>query len=638
MRHRVVATIAVAALSVPAFSVAAPLPAAAATTEPSRFVPLTPCRLLDTRGASGELAAGETIEVAVAGDRCQIPDRASAAALTITVSEPDGPGFVTIWPAGTARPGASVVNFQKDETVPNSQLVQLGDDGAVSLYTLAATDVVVDVTGYFEPVDAEVSSGRFVPVAATRLIDTVAGPRPQPGASVRVDPANVPNDAVAVAVNITTTQSRGPGYFTAYPAGTTLPTASLLNTDRPGQSRAAAAIVPVNSSGFDIYTSAGDHLIVDITGYFTGPSAPASDAGLFVAADPSRLVDTRLSRGAFGGPRLWDAGGREFATAQVTGGPTAAVVLNVAMTQTEDLGYVTAGPARVDQTMTSAVNANSPQLTVANAAIVQTSTAGIEVNTLNATHLVIDVMGWFTGAPQPAVTGAPANNPNGDRKVYIIADSAIAGIRWTGALAGLQGMIADDRLESCRRLVQASCRGREGYAPRTTVNEIAALPAIGPEDILVIGAGYDDWSGRFAGDFDIVIAAARAKGFHHIAWLTYRSNVSYALPSGLRSNYALMNDIIRAKVATPEFRDIRVWDFNAYTVGVNNWFTGDGIHLRVIGGWGVADYLSRQVRAFDDRPCPQPMQPGQALPDPCPNPDTLPPAYPNISALYNVGE
>jgi hypothetical protein len=377
-------------------------------------------------------------------------------------------------------------------------------------------------------------------------------------------------------------------------------------------------------------------VIVDITGYFTGPSAPASDDGLFVAADPTRLVDTRLPRGAFGGPRLWDAGGREFATAPATGGPTSAVALNVAMTQTEDLGYVTAGPARVDQTLTSAVNASSPQLTVANAAIVRTSTAGIELNTLNATHLVIDVMGWFTGDPQPAVTAAPVNNPNGDRKVYIIADSAIAGIRWTGALAGLQGMVVDDRLESCRRLVQASCRGREGYAPRTTVNEIAVLPAIGPEDILVIGAGYDDWSGRFAGDFDTVIAAARGKGFHHIAWLTYRSNVSYALPNGLRSNYALMNDIIGAKVATPQYRDIRVWDFDAYTIGVNNWFTGDGIHLRVIGGWGVADYLSRQVRAFDDRPCPQPMQPGQAVPDPCPNPDTLPPAYPNISALYNV--
>jgi hypothetical protein len=496
--------------------------------------------------------------------------------------------------------------------------------------------VVVDVTGYFEPAGGEVDAGRFVPVAASRLVDTVASGRPQAGGSVRVDPPGVPDDAVAVAVNVTTTQSRGPGFFAAYPAGSARPLASVLNTDAAGQSRAAAAIVPVNASGFDVYTSGGDHVIVDITGYFTGPSAPESGDGLFVATDPTRLVDTRLAYGAFGGPRLWDAGGRQFATAQVTGGGVAAIAANIAITETEDLGYVTAGPARVDQALTSAVNASAPQVTVANAAIVPVSTAGIELNTLNATDLVIDVMGWFTGTPRTTNSAAPVNTPNGDRKVYIIADSAIAGIRWTGALAGLQGMLADDRLESCRRLVQPSCRGREGYTPPTTVNEIRSLPAIGPEDILVIGAGYDDWSGRFSSDFDIVIAEARAKGFHHIVWMTYRSDVSYTLPGGLRSNYAEMNAILRAKVAASRYRDIRLWDFNAYTIGVNNWFTSDGIHLRVIGGWGTADYISRQVQAFDDRPCAQPMQPGQPVPDPCPDPDMLPPIYPNISALYGV--
>jgi hypothetical protein len=638
MRHRVAATVVAAAVSVPIVPALAGTQAAhAATTSPSRFVPVTPCRLLDTRGGAGPVDAGGAIDVEVVGDRCQIPDRATAAALTMTVSEPDGAGFLTVWPGGEPRPAASVLNFQKDETVANSQLVQLGDEGDVSVYSLAQTDVVVDVTGYFEPVDGGdgVSSGRFVPVAARRLVDTVSSNRPAPGSAVRVDP-DVPADAVAVAVNITTTQSRGAGYFTAYPAGSSLPTASVLNTDAAGQSRASAAIVPVSTGGFDVYTSSGDHVIVDITGYFTGPSAPQTDEGLFVASDPTRLADTRLATGAFGGPRLWDAGGRQFATSQLTGGSVAAVAVNVVMTETEDLGYVSAGPARVDQALTSTVNASSPQLTVANASIVQVSTAGIELNTLNATHLVVDVMGWFTGQPLTATTAPPVNTPNADRKVYIIADSAIAGIRWTGALAGLQGMVADDRLESCRRLVQPSCRGREGYAPRTTVNEIAVLPSIGPEDVLVIGAGYDDWSGRFSGDFDVVVAAARAKGFHHIVWLTYRSNVAYTMPSGLRSNYALMNDVLHAKVATRQYRDIRLWDFNAYTVGVNHWFTGDGIHLRVIGGWGVADYLSRQMRAFDDRPCAQPMQPGQPVPDPCPDPDRLPPTYPNISGLYGI--
>ena len=38
-----------------------------------------------------------------------------------------------------------------------------------------------------------------------------------------------------------------------------------------------------------------------------------------------------------------------------------------------------------------------------------------------------------------------------DRSATIISDSAMAGIRWNGALGGFRGFNADDRLESCRR-------------------------------------------------------------------------------------------------------------------------------------------------------------------------------------------
>src|SRR5690606_23880873 len=116
---------------------------------------------------------------------------------------------------------------------------------------------------------------------------------------------------------------------------------------------------------------------------------------------------------------------------------------------------------------------------------------------------------------------------------------------------GVQGFTADLQLESCRRLVQSSCRGREGYVPPSTVAAIGALAAPGRDDVLVIGAGYDDWSGRFAGDFDAVVAAARARGFHQIVWVTYRANVTYHLPSStLQSNYAAMNAMLAGKAAS----------------------------------------------------------------------------------------
>jgi hypothetical protein len=605
--------------------------AAAAPGEPSRFVPVEPCRLLDTRLGAGAVAADGTIDVAVVSDACGVPGDADAAALTITVDEPAGPGFVTAFPTGTARPEASVLNYRSGETLANSQLLQIGSGGRVSLYTMATTDLIVDVTGYFVPAGGEVSAGRFVPVATHRLIDTRTATRPAPGSAVRVTP-DVPAGAIAVAVNITTTESTGAGFFTAYAAGSPLPLASVLNTDRAGQTRAAAAIVPVSDAGFDVHTMRGDHVIVDITGYFTGTSSAASSAGLFVAAVPARLVDTRLPAGTGGGPRLWDHGAREFAVTAITGGQVAAVSANVTMTHTEDPGFVTALPARAARPVTSSVNADAAQRTVANGAIIETSTAGVQFSTREATHLVVDISGWFTGSPVAADGPPPVNVAPPDRKATIITDSAMAGVRWSGGLGGLQGFVVDHRMESCRRLVQPSCRGREGYRPRTVVGEIEVLAPAGPEDMLVIATGYDDWYLRFSSDFDVVMAAARAKGFHHVAWVTFRSNVPY----GSGGFYAVMNNVMREKVASGLFPEVRIWDYESYTAQVDGWFTSDGIHLTSLGAWGSADWLSRHVRAFDDRPCAQPMRPGAAPLDPCPDPDTLPQTigYPDIPALY----
>jgi hypothetical protein len=612
-------------------------PAAAAPSAPSRFVPVSPCRLFDSRDSGAPVTAGGTVDVAVVSDECGVPSGATAAALTITATQPSGVGYATGWPAGATRPEASLLNYRAGESVANAQLLQLGTGGRISLFTLASSHLVVDVTGYFVPAAGAVTSGRFVPVETRRLVDTVASGRPAAGSAVRIAPtamAEVPAGAQAVAVNITTTQTLGPGFFTAYAAGQPLPDTSVLNADRANQTRAAAAIVPISAQGFDVHTSRGDHVIVDIVGYFTGASAGSSTAGRFVANNPVRLVDTRLAFGAAGGPRLWDDGSREFQVTSITGGPVAAVSGNITITQTEDPGYVTATPARAPRPLTSSVNADAAQRTVANGAIVEVSTAGIQFTTLEATHLVVDISGWFTGNPVAATAGAPANVPPPDRKVTIISDSAMAGIRWNGALDGLQGMIADDRMESCRRLVQASCRGREGYAPRTVVGEINVLPAVGPEDILVIATGYDDWWPRFSSDFDIVMAAARAKGFHHVAWATFRSDVPY----GLGPYYANMNAVLWQKLGSGEYPELRVWDLEAYTVGVDSWFTSDGIHQRVLGSWGIADWLSRHVRAFDDRPCPNPVRPGEAVQDPCPNPDLQPavPGSPDIAGLYGL--
>ena len=116
------------------------------------FVPIDPTRLADTRqaGATGYRYDGDTNSFLVGVvTRAGIPAAAEAAAVNVTVTEAGGPGFVTAWPDGLARPTASNLNYVAGQTVPNAVTVGLGATGAIELYTLASADLVVDVNGWF---------------------------------------------------------------------------------------------------------------------------------------------------------------------------------------------------------------------------------------------------------------------------------------------------------------------------------------------------------------------------------------------------------------------------------------------------------------------------------------------------------
>ena len=442
-----------------------------------------------------------------------------------------------------------------------------------------------------------------------------------------------------MAVTITTTDTRSPGFFTAYAADQELPVAFGAQFRRCRTDPQRLGDRPVSSAGFRVYTQAGDHVIVDVTGYFTGQAADRSEAGLFVATTPTRLVDTRLAASPSGGPRLWDRGAREFDPGSITGGPVAAIATNVTVTNTEDSGYVVAYPSRTKRPLASNVNYDSGASDGRRRRrSCDIDGRGGRLHALEATHLIIDVTGWFTGTPIEATGAAATNRPPPDRRVTIISDSTMAGIRWNGALAGLQGFQPVTKLDSCRRLVQYSCRGREGFAPPTVVAELNAMAPVGPEEILLIATGYDDYYPRFSSDFDIVVATARARGYHHIVWATFVVSTRYRQPGSLTPNYIAMNGILADKIASGNYPDVRLWDLDSYVAGTSGWFYSDGIHETPLGSWGIADWVSRHVRAFDDRPCAQPVRPGGAVQDPCPNPDLLPHTngLPDIVGLYGL--
>jgi uncharacterized protein YkwD len=252
------------------------------------------------------------------------------------------------------------------------------------------------------------SSGRFVPTASVRLYDSRPNNIVVPGGSVTIPlPAGTPSDAVAVALNITVTQSTGPGFVTAFAAGRPRPLASVLNLDSYQQTRAAGGIFPVSAGGVTLFLSGGGHVVVDFSGYFTGASSGAAADGLFTAFDPTRLMDTRGSSPLGVGVPIYPQGGVELAAARAGAG---SIAYNVTSTD-GDLGFIRGYAAGTAQPATSTLNPMGQGDVVANFAITQVSNRGLDFWSQPQTHLVVDLQGWFSGTPVAGSLPAPTNTP-----------------------------------------------------------------------------------------------------------------------------------------------------------------------------------------------------------------------------------
>jgi hypothetical protein len=80
--------------------------------------------------------------------------------VNVTAVTPNGPGFLTLYPAGTTRPVVSNLNFSATVTaLGNGAIASLADQGAqpkdLAVFArVAATNgtvhMVLDVTGYFQ--------------------------------------------------------------------------------------------------------------------------------------------------------------------------------------------------------------------------------------------------------------------------------------------------------------------------------------------------------------------------------------------------------------------------------------------------------------------------------------------------------
>lgn len=121
------------------------------------FFSVTPCRMVDTRGATGPygapaLAAGANRTFVAAG-QCGIPSDAVAVALNLTATEPTGQGDLRIFPAGGGLPLVSSLNWSAGQTRANNAVVGLGAAGDLTVHpdqVGGTVQLVIDVNGFFK--------------------------------------------------------------------------------------------------------------------------------------------------------------------------------------------------------------------------------------------------------------------------------------------------------------------------------------------------------------------------------------------------------------------------------------------------------------------------------------------------------
>ena len=319
--------------------------------------------------------------------------------LNLTVTGATGDGFLTVYPCGEPRPLSSNLNYRVGTTRAVAVTTQIGNNGAVCVYTQAPTHVIADLTGFYT------FGASFSGLRPARLLETRVGPdlvtadgqlqgigRRLGGVITEVKVTGrggVPVDASAVAVSLTAINPLDVGYATVYPCGEPLPLASTLNFTA-GAIVPNAAAVKVGAGGtVCVFSNVETDLVLDVNGYH--------DAKAVVQYfPPTRVLETRSGAGLTTADGTFVGGGLrpsasvlELPIGGRLGTPAAmkAAVLNITVTEASGAGFLTVYPCSATRPVASTLNYDRGT-TVANLAIATTTADGkVCIFTQTATHL-----------------------------------------------------------------------------------------------------------------------------------------------------------------------------------------------------------------------------------------------------------
>lgn len=132
-------------------------PLAAQSLPQTKFYPITPCRVADTRNANGAfggpaLSFGASRTFTLVGT-CGIPATARSVNMNIAVVTPGAAGSLAIFPGGVPTGSSTAISYKAGKTRANNFIARLGTNGDIVVICQQAsgtTHFLIDVSGYFE--------------------------------------------------------------------------------------------------------------------------------------------------------------------------------------------------------------------------------------------------------------------------------------------------------------------------------------------------------------------------------------------------------------------------------------------------------------------------------------------------------
>ncbi|MFW2333695.1 hypothetical protein [Ilumatobacter sp.] len=118
-------------------------------------------RWTDTRELGAKVAAGSETRFDTTVEGFGWSD---GAVINVTAVNTEAPGFITVYPCGDERPTTSMLNTGPGLVVSNASIAAPNDDQILCIYSLSATDLVVDMMGSIDD--------SFAPLVPIRVLDT----------------------------------------------------------------------------------------------------------------------------------------------------------------------------------------------------------------------------------------------------------------------------------------------------------------------------------------------------------------------------------------------------------------------------------------------------------------------------------